>query len=800
LPAVPIDAAAVARQRVALAALPAPEGADAAAFAALRASFEALLTGTAKGVRKLPSGERNVIEDLGISGDGSGGFILAWNYRNSGDYNGDSLVNISDLSPLGRHLNKSTKSPDWDEARLADGDENGSITISDLTPIGAALLSEVRGYNIYSGSSATGPWTLVDQLEFAEGSGTPRRYEFAIVAPAAEYYTVAPYDATGADAISSLSVLAAPPGATAQLGDTTEVAQQVVSPDGGTLQGAAGTPLEGVSLTIPAGAVLADLDVSLGYNSGTVTPVDGTVASPIIDITTNFNGTEGFAVPLEITTPYTAAPDEYPVPYYINEDGSGLELCEIVNVDEVAKTITFSLWHASSVVVFAAKLANPSAENFDTGFDPAINGFDSLSSLQGEMGAAAFMIWHYRKYHSPFKHRYLQTIPPGGLTGQALIAARAQAAVRGFKAYAGTAAWQRENMTDQQQWGLIRSTLRNSGGPILVDPIGGQQAPKNLPVVVYAFVGNEAYAHLPSGFDQVLKYNPETQQLTLGNYDYTQFICLGSGSMAHREPFAGILEDALNAFQGSSDATIELTGVQSGDEISLSPYPLSGTVQSGHFLITKLRVFVNGVSYAQDLTPDGTFNFSIPLENGDNYLYFRAEAASELFHSLLDIKHNYTNSPLLLTAEGVSNEPKFKYTIESIVKPEDPNSVEGEFDLWAKARHNGNEVFFDPRSPHLLPTGSGLLDANTFIIAAGDTQTFSPYFRVRRKDPQPGDPHVAYVLTKIHNPNHPDPQWHVLETEFSILWSDPLGTDPHWEDPGFVAGWSSIQGPMTWWE
>lgn len=180
-------------------ALATPPGVDAAVFSQLKDALQKILDGqsTARLVSSPPTGQMNRIEDLTSGVNDSGHKGIQWNYKNVGDYDFNSQVNLGDLTLVGVHFGKNSASPDWmSAARFADGDKNGVINVSDVTPIGVNFLHRVAGYLIAGAPAPEGSFTQIGQAAFDTGrpllSGI-RMYHYL---PAVQhpYYQVTPVD------------------------------------------------------------------------------------------------------------------------------------------------------------------------------------------------------------------------------------------------------------------------------------------------------------------------------------------------------------------------------------------------------------------------------------------------------------------------------------------------------------------------------------------------------------------------------------------------------------------------------
>jgi hypothetical protein len=128
---------------------------------------------------------KNAVTDLSAVDNHTSSATLQWHEQHSGDYNLDSLVSISDLTPLGARLGHSTTDGEEDlEDEVVDGNGDTLISINDLTPIGASFNSSIAGYNVYR-TAIIGPgdnpdptdtprWTKVLNNEAPDGPSIVR--------------------------------------------------------------------------------------------------------------------------------------------------------------------------------------------------------------------------------------------------------------------------------------------------------------------------------------------------------------------------------------------------------------------------------------------------------------------------------------------------------------------------------------------------------------------------------------------------------------------------------------------------
>ncbi|MEZ5339180.1 MAG: PKD domain-containing protein [bacterium] len=150
---------------------------------ALAAELQA--TGLSRFTSALPSSENSHINDFSMTAGGDGSVSFSWSYANRGDYDMNNEVNIADLSVVGQYWQKRDGDPDWDRARVADGDGNGEINAGDIVPIASNYLGSIPAW-VISGSLTpedSASWAEIASIGFDAGipSGTAQIPLFSLV-------------------------------------------------------------------------------------------------------------------------------------------------------------------------------------------------------------------------------------------------------------------------------------------------------------------------------------------------------------------------------------------------------------------------------------------------------------------------------------------------------------------------------------------------------------------------------------------------------------------------------------------
>lgn len=135
-----------------LAKLTLPQGVEAALFAQLKAELERQLKTkrTSKFVSAPPMGEDNTVTDLAPLYAGQNAIRLKWKEVNTGDYDLDGTVGISDITPIAvRFGNSATDGVEDAKDKAVDGNGDGVVNIADITPLAQHFGTKIEGFKIY---------------------------------------------------------------------------------------------------------------------------------------------------------------------------------------------------------------------------------------------------------------------------------------------------------------------------------------------------------------------------------------------------------------------------------------------------------------------------------------------------------------------------------------------------------------------------------------------------------------------------------------------------------------------------
>jgi len=421
-------------------------------------------------------------------------------------------------------------------------------------------------------------------------------------------------------------------------GNDVTVTSKVIGQTGGTIEtGSSGTPIDGVQVQFPAGALQADTNVSLEYNTGTLTPNEGTYAG--VAFVLNTGAVTQFEQPVTITVPFSDT-TKVPVPYYIDSTGK-LHPMQLIKIDRAAKTFTFQTFHASFFTwIFGFTVDALGIGDESTGYLPGEDGFQvinngSVYNREGEcLGMTSFSLWYFMEKKSTkgnFYPKYMNIVGTdslgNSLRGQDIIATRAFISIsQQWNSYYSNIVDDQLALSQEDRYASIINILQNTCNPVLIYLYHTDRSNRGAhSVLAYAFNNLSGWLsiydpNLP-GQEETIVYDKSAK--TFNAYSgYDGIVYSGDGSLHLTESYQNILDDADANFQGSGNATINVTSHTNGQQVTERNITLSGNIQSGEVLVTNLKVFVGSTPFSVSVGEDGAFSLTVSLESGINHLQF----------------------------------------------------------------------------------------------------------------------------------------------------------------------------------
>ncbi|MBN2082571.1 redoxin domain-containing protein [bacterium] len=184
-----------------------------------------------RSVSQSPQGSGNTVDDLTIVAQSDTTATLRWTEKNAGDYNNDSLVGVSDLTPIGINFGKQVSaSNDPLKVGLCDGNKDDYITVGDITTIGQNFGNMLSGYKLYKDADGSNPYSdglTAIRDNYADDTDHPIIYTYeASRQPGFVSYTVRPAaadDIANPGPVSEAAELKDDPGAPEPPTDVTAV-------------------------------------------------------------------------------------------------------------------------------------------------------------------------------------------------------------------------------------------------------------------------------------------------------------------------------------------------------------------------------------------------------------------------------------------------------------------------------------------------------------------------------------------------------------------------------------------------
>ncbi len=460
--------------------------------------------------------------------------------------------------------------------------------------------------------------------------------------------------------LASVSVQPAP--AEFVPGIFTSIATQSVGPAGGQIViGNSGTPLDGTKVTFPSGALTQNVQVSVGYMSGTLVPNSGTFSGKTLVL--SVPNVSSFEQPVSITAPLQ--PGAVPVPYFVNGAGQ-LRPAQLSEVDLTAGSFTFQTFHASLFTWLWESLFG-GEDVYDTNYKPGDDGFKivnqgSAYNRNGEcFGMTSFSLWYFMNHRStrgPFYPKYYDIIGNDSvgnpIRGQNVIATRAFISIaQQWNTYYRPIAERQQGLSQGARYLSIRNILVNTGNPVLLYLFHTSNAGSASHSVLAYAINNTSKAisiydpNFPNSSKKI-EFDDSTQAFRPYS-GYDGIIYNGDGSLSLTEPYDNILTDADANFQNSGGSTITVTSHQTGQNVATRTITLNGTIESGQVLVSKLKVFVNSTEFTAAVPLNGSFGIPLNLDEGINHLRFVTQG-NNAEGRLIDLTNNYETRDFTLNA------------------------------------------------------------------------------------------------------------------------------------------------------
>ncbi|MBN2081431.1 hypothetical protein JW859_04395 [bacterium] len=655
---------------------PVPDGVEAELFTELQAELVRVIKETAaKDVATPPTGNYNAVTRLVVTGNDADGWRLEWDYVNTGDYNLDGMVNVSDLTPIGQNFNAASGDANWNQAQWADGNGDGMITVSDITPIGQNFLAYIDAFAIYGADYPAGTWTQVGTFDLPVPFDPTQPLSYALAANDFDFYRVVPRDGYGTEGVASGASMYTLSPPVVELGTDTQWDSATIGTSGASLNSPILT--NGLmTLIIPSGALDANVDFAFGANDGQVTrdgvPLDGQLIYITASEYVRFDEQVRLAYPL---------PDEdgaLALAFRVL-DGGGLMPLTMPEIDRNADFAYFDiniafpegtghqtsdlpvLWTDDAHLfifefVFDAAVTEEGPKlAYDTGFQPTLDCF-TITELGGwsannfAYAMGSFACWYFRNYAdslSPLAIEFNDPQVQETIARRAVISVSLGAALKDPPAAA--------DLSLEENYALVKTAMRNSSGPVMVS----HHCPSSSSSSGYLKI---AYAY---SFNNLLVTEPDTAEPGVA-YDITEadtyLRLMGTDDLPMYEPFENILLDATDnpPFGGSNKATVNITAPALGATVGDNTTQISGTITSGDYLVEELYVLNTGLLLedptATSVPISGEFSVEVPLQPGLNEFMFITRAAIGYYESLgkykmMTVPNNQESGAFWLTLE-----------------------------------------------------------------------------------------------------------------------------------------------------
>jgi uncharacterized protein YfaP (DUF2135 family) len=439
-------------------------------------------------------------------------------------------------------------------------------------------------------------------------------------------------------------------------GTAAELGSTILGTAGGTLTIPAGsTPISGVKVQVPAGALSENTTFAVSYNDGSITPRAGQYSGGVMVLDTG--DTHDFAEAITVTVPWNDT-SKIPCPYYVDSSGL-LHPAQLLSLDAANHTFSFQTFHASWYTWIWQSLADLTGYGTQgTGYAPINDGMKIVNTgsdynRSGEcFGMTSWSLWYFmnHKLDGKFYPRFMGTLlghesNGAAIRGQNVIATRTFISIsQQWNTYYSNLAWTQQGALSQQaRYAAIVNAIKNTGNPVLIYLAHADGSAGAHSVLSYAFntVSGTLSIYDPNhpGAAKKIYYSNASNAFTpYTGYNFITYS--GDGSLRLQESYESIYRDAKANFRGSNKATITITNPAApGSTVTERNVTISGSINSGQVLVTKLKIFVGSTAYEVDVPESGTFSKAVSLEAGTNHVKFQTRG-KDAGGTLIDLPNN----------------------------------------------------------------------------------------------------------------------------------------------------------------
>jgi hypothetical protein len=442
------------------------------------------------------------------------------------------------------------------------------------------------------------------------------------------------------------------------------VSQATIGAKGGILTGAAGTPVEGVVVTVPEGALTESTTLSLGYDNGVFTNVKPEEQGIVMVLQSS--GRTDFPKPLQVEFPFKRA-GQIPVPYYINDNGR-FEIVTALPFDRTTGRAGFITWHVSKYTYTFANEDPSAPKPVSIGFDVSRDGFEESNVYKSKYvvlgscwGMSNFVKWYWNEVGAGLYRRFFEGVRSAlnedMLSGQRLISIRAHNSVAYYTAENASKIQEPKTFSDFVV--QVKDALSKGSSPVMISLEQGGGGALHA-VLAVGYSDNQIAVYDPSwpGTTRAINYK------TVPRYGdiWKKFGIFGNGELRLNEKYLRLLSDATEKFHGENETKIEVTSHQPDQKVDKEDISLEGKVHSGQVLISELEAHVNyedGTSSETVKLPmppdDNTFKLPLKLKQGWNGVVFRTRGYIAYSSDKIMV---IPNDPKAFSLERVKDAPK----------------------------------------------------------------------------------------------------------------------------------------------